>query len=262
MTAPLPDPSLPWPIPLAAVAIIAERESLRLRAYLCPAGVPTIGWGETDGVRLGDTCTKEQADRWLCEDLTDRTRAVLEMLTVHPGPNQLGALVSLAYNIGLRDDRGRRGLYYTTVRRLHNAGDVQGAARAFDLLNQARDPKTGKLDVLPGLTIRRKQEAALYVTPEPDEPPVPMPQAVEPESKPTSSPTIRTGATITAGGIIAAAQEWGGQVTGLKPMLDTARGLLVDTLGVPPGAILPLVMIGAGALVIYWRRRQRSEGWA
>ena len=45
-------------------------------------------------------------------------------------------------------------------------------------------------------------------------------------------------------------------------MLDTARGLLVDTLGVPPGAILPLVMIGAGALVIYWRRRQRSEGWA
>lgn len=259
---PLPDPSLPWPIPLAAVAIIAERESLRLRAYLCPAGVPTIGWGETDGVHLGDICTKEQADRWLCEDLTDRAKAVLAMLTVRPGPNQLGALVSLAYNIGLRDDKRKRGLYYTTVRRLHDAGDHEGAARAFDLLNQARNPKTGQLEVLRGLTIRRKQEAALYVTPEPDEPPVPMPQAVEPESKPTSSPTIRTGATITAGGIIAAAQEWGGQVTGLKPMLDTARGLLVDTLGVPPGAILPLVMIGAGALVIYWRRRQRTEGWA
>jgi lysozyme len=247
---------------MAAVAIIAERESLRLRAYLCPAGVPTIGWGETDGVQLGDTCTKEQADRWLCDDLADRTKAVLAMMTVRPSPNQLGALVSLAYNIGLRDDKRKRGLYYTTVRRLHNEMDFDGAARAFDLLNKARNPKTGQLEVLRGLTIRRKLEAALYVTPEPDDPPAPMPQAVEPESKLTESPLARTGAGLGLGGVVAAVQEWGGSITGLKPMLDTARGLLVDTLGVPPGLILPLALLGAAGLVVYWRRRQRAEGWA
>ena len=113
----LPDPSLPWPIPMTAVAEIAESEGLSLVAYRCPAGVWTIGWGETDGVRPGDTCTKEEADRWLLEDLTERTRAVRELCTVEPSPNELGALVSLAYNIGLG------GLAKSTVLRAHNAGD-------------------------------------------------------------------------------------------------------------------------------------------
>ena len=71
---------------------------------------------------------------------------------------------------------------------------------------------------------------------------------------------LSAGVTLT--GVVAAINEWGGSITGLKPMLDTARSLLVDTLGVPPGAILPLVMIGAGAMVSYWRRRQRMEGRA
>ena len=101
MSAPLPDPALPWPIPLEAVALIAESEGLRLRAYRCPAGVWTIGWGETDGVHPGDTCTREQADRWLCDDVIDRTRAVRALCTVEPSPAELGALVSLAYNIGM-----------------------------------------------------------------------------------------------------------------------------------------------------------------
>jgi GH24 family phage-related lysozyme (muramidase) len=94
---PLPDAGLPWPLPLDAVRLIAESEGLRLAAYLCPAGVWTIGWGETDGVQPGDTCTKEQADRWLCEDLTDRAKAVRELCTSAPSRNELGALVSLSF---------------------------------------------------------------------------------------------------------------------------------------------------------------------
>lgn len=250
---PLPDPSLPWPIPLAAVAIIAESEGLRLAAYRCPAGVPTIGWGETDGVRMGDTCTREQADRWLLEDVTDRTKAVRAMCTRDPSANELGALVSLAYNIGVE------ALRKSTALRQHNAGDHLAASRAICLWDKAR--VGGVLTTLPGLTARRAREQALYLTPD-ESVPQPVPQAVEAESPITSSPVARTGATITAGGVIAAVQEWGGQIGGLKPALDSARSLLVDTLGVPPGAVLPLVMIGAGALVIYWRRRQRAEGWA
>ena len=76
MPTQLPNPSLPWPIAMQGVALIAESESLRLRAYRCPVGVWTIGWGETDGVHPGDTCTQEQADRWLCDDLTDRAIAL------------------------------------------------------------------------------------------------------------------------------------------------------------------------------------------
>ena len=75
----LPDSSLAWPIPMEAVALIAEIEGCRLRAYKCPAAVWTIGWGETDGVQPGDTCTQAQADQWLCDDLTDRAAAVRKL---------------------------------------------------------------------------------------------------------------------------------------------------------------------------------------
>ena len=61
----LPDPSLPWPIAMAAVAEIAESEGWSNVAYRCPAGIWSIAWGETDGVRPGDVCTEEQGDRWL-----------------------------------------------------------------------------------------------------------------------------------------------------------------------------------------------------
>jgi len=194
---PLPDPSLPWPIPLAAVAIIAESEGLRLAAYRCPAGVPTIGWGETDGVRMGDTCTREQADRWLLEDVTDRTKAVRAMCTRDPSANELGALVSLAYNIGVE------ALRKSTALRQHNAGDHLAASRAICLWDKAR--VGGVLTTLPGLTARRAREQALYLTPD-ESVPQPVPQAVEAESPITSSPVARTGATITAGGEAATAQ--------------------------------------------------------
>ena len=68
---PLPDPGLSWPIHWDAVQLIARAESCRLRAYRCPAGIPTIGWGETEGVRLGMVWTQEEADRRFCESLTD-----------------------------------------------------------------------------------------------------------------------------------------------------------------------------------------------
>ena len=48
---PLPDSGLPWPIPMEAVALIAEAEGLRLKAYRCPAGVPTIGWSSRSSTR-------------------------------------------------------------------------------------------------------------------------------------------------------------------------------------------------------------------
>ena len=165
----LPEPSLPWPIPLEAVRLIAESEQgptggCALKAYQCPAGVWTIGWGETDAVKRGDRCTKEQADRWLCEDLVDRTKAILAVCKVPPSDNELGAMVSLSYNIGLgwegsiKPAGAKNGFRQSTVLKAHNLGDHPAAGRAFALWNKAR--VNGQLTELRGLTVRRAAEAA------------------------------------------------------------------------------------------------------
>ena len=250
----LPDPALPWPIPMAAVALIAESEGLRLAAYRCPAGVPTIGWGETDGVRMGDTCTKEQADRWLFEDLTERADAVRAACTNPPSSNELGAFVSLSYNIGLAAFRK------STALRLHNAGDHAGASRAICLWDKAR--VDGVLVALKGLTARRAKEQALYLTP--DEPAAaPMPQAIEPESKIAASPIVQGGVTTTAGGgLLVAMEAMKGDVGTIGEWARAVRTFLAESVGVPPEWVLPGLLMIAGVVVIRWRLKQRSNGWA
>lgn len=256
---PLPDPSLPWPIAMVAVGEIAHSEGLRLKAYRCPAGVWTIGWGETEGVRPGDTCSKEQADRWLLEDVTDRAKAVRRMCTVEPSENELGALVSLAYNIGLE------GLRKSTVMRQHNAGNRQAAARAFGLWNKARNPRTGQLEVLDGLTARRARESALYLTPDDIADVGTMPQAVEAESSLAKSPINASGAAaIGLGGVTAVTQvaDQVQEASGVLATLKASVHQLADFIGLPPGALLALALIGVGFVVISNRNKQRREGWA
>lgn len=268
-----PDPSLPWPIVMPAVALIAEKEQgphggVALEAYRCPAGVWTYGWGETEGVRPGDTCTKEQADQWLLEDLTERTREVLAMCTVQPSPNELGALVSLAYNIGLgwkgtiKPSGAKDGLRQSTVLRQHNAGNKQAAARAFGLWNKGTDPDTGQKVELRGLTIRRAQESALYLTPEPGEAPARMPQAVEGESNPITGPIGKAAAVIVGAPVVQLATDASEGIAALKPAVVALRDFAAGTLGIPPGYVLPILVLVAGVLVFRTRITQRSEGWA
>ena len=77
--------------------IIKDHEGLKLTAYKCPAGVWTIGYGHTKGVKKGDTCTKDEADAWLIEDVKTAETA-LTALTLNQ--NQFDALVSFTYNLG------------------------------------------------------------------------------------------------------------------------------------------------------------------
>ena len=51
------------------IDLIKQFEGLELTAYHCSAGVPTIGYGHTRGVSLGDTCTEAQAEAMLVKDL-------------------------------------------------------------------------------------------------------------------------------------------------------------------------------------------------
>ena len=250
----LPDPGLPWPIPLDAVAVAAEAEGLRLKAYRCPAGVWTIGRGRTTNVKPGDTCTVKQADRWFCDELTERAGDVKAACTQAPSDNELGAMTSLAYNIG------PDGFKASTVLKCHNRGDWQSASRAFGLWNMAR--VNGVLTELPGLTARRAAEAALYLKPDGDEAQHVMPQAVEAESSLSASPISRGGIAAAGTGVVGAVASASESLGGLREPIAHARDLLVNTLGIPAAWVPWLVLIGVGVAVVWWRGQQRAKGWA
>lgn len=135
-----------------ALEIIKAAESLRLTAYRCPAGIWTIGYGHTGDVREGQTITAHQADAILDVDL-DRFEAAVDRLAPSANENQRGALVSLAFNIGVKALEG------SWVLRAHRAGDHVGAAAGFGRWIH------GGGKVLPGLVKRRAAEAALYLEP-------------------------------------------------------------------------------------------------
>ena len=140
--------------------IIKASEGLRLKAYLCPAGVWTIGYGHTKGVKEGDTCTVSQADRFLREDCMEAETAVTRLVKVPINQNQFDALVSFVFNVGADEDADKiaEGLGDSTLLRKLNEGDYVSAALEFTKWNRA----AGK--VLPGLVKRRKAEQTLFST--------------------------------------------------------------------------------------------------
>lgn len=83
------------------VSLIKQFEGCRLKAYKCPAGVWTIGYGHTAGVKEGDTITQETADGYLRNDLKKHENTVLLYDSIyHFNQNQFDALVSFTYNCG------------------------------------------------------------------------------------------------------------------------------------------------------------------
>ena len=186
-----------WPIPYDAVLIVAESEGLKLEAYLCPAGVWTIGRGRTRGVKRGDKITLEQADQYLLEDLTSFAGRVTPLLKRACTPNQFGALVSLAYNIGIgsADPKLPGGLTRSTALARFNAGDFVGAAEAFKWWNKGT--VKGKKTVLPGLVTRRAREAALFLTPEVNAA-EPITHQIEQEQRPANGTAVTVAATAAA----------------------------------------------------------------
>lgn len=85
------------------IDIIKKWEGLRLKAYKCPAGVLTIGYGHTKGVKEGQTITEKEADALLYEDLdkyVDHVRYYNEKYHYDFNQNEFDALCSFAFNIG------------------------------------------------------------------------------------------------------------------------------------------------------------------
>lgn len=135
------------------VAFVGGWEGLRLVAYRDPVGVPTVCYGETRGVEMGDRHTEAECDAMLIEALEDFEQGIrrcIEPWSDLPVKTRV-ALVSWAYNVGVGAACGS-----TAVRRI-NAGQYRAGCDAVTWWDKAG----GR--TLPGLVNRRAAEHALCV---------------------------------------------------------------------------------------------------
>lgn len=144
---------IPVGISQKGIDLIKEFEGFRSKAYRCPAGVWTLAYGHTAGVKPGMTVTREQGEAMLRKDLKIYERHVAEALGNAPTTQgQWDALVSFCFNAGPGN------LRKSSMLRLHKAGKYKAAAEAFMAWTR------GGGRVLPGLVRRRKAERALYLS--------------------------------------------------------------------------------------------------
>ena len=129
--------------------LIKQFEGCHLTAYKDPVGIPTIGYGHTKGVKLGQKITQAQADAYLKQDVATAEKAVSKY-KYNYNQNQFDALVSFTYNCGVGNlkkitDNGNRTLAQISAR-IPNYNKASGK-------------------VLAGLTRRRAAEKKLFDTP-------------------------------------------------------------------------------------------------
>lgn len=136
---------------LQGLQLIKDFEGLRLKAYLCPAGIPTIGWGHTRGVRIGETITEAQASDYLVEDIAP-IEVLLNSQHINFRQEQFDALVSWIFNLGVNAFGGSTMLKYIR----DNRSDEDITDQMVRWVNAGKKP-------LVGLKRRRIAEANMFV---------------------------------------------------------------------------------------------------
>ena len=139
-------------VSIACLAGIAAHEGFRGEAYRDPVGIPTIGYGETKNVKMGDKITQREALDRLKTSADEHGQGMARCVRVPLSQNEYDAYVDFTYNVGV-------GAFCrsTLVKKL-NAGDYEGACKELLKWNKAG----GK--VLPGLTKRRQKEYELCIS--------------------------------------------------------------------------------------------------
>lgn len=136
-----------------AIAVIGDFEGVRTKAYRDVVGIPTVCFGETRGVKMGDVYTLDECKVMLGDALIDFETGIRKCMKAPdaiPDKTYVAAL-SLSYNIG------QGSFCKSTVLKRLNAGDYRGACDAFMSWNKAGRP----LRVFAGLTRRRAEERKL-----------------------------------------------------------------------------------------------------
>lgn len=144
----------------AGLRLIRGHEGLRIEAYRDAGGVPTIGYGHTRGVRMGQTISREQAELFLREDVAeaeDTIRAYVSPDTLDVMPQEaFDALVDFVFNLGHQAFRNPK------------TGSSTGIARALegrrfaDVPNEMRRWVYDNGQKLPGLIVRRENCVRLW----------------------------------------------------------------------------------------------------
>lgn len=216
-----------------------------VRAYRCPAGKWTIGYGHTRGVKSGMRSSADDCERFLAEDLHEAGNAVRSAVNVPLSQNQYDALVSFVFNLGAGNFRS------STLLKKLNKGLYDEIPAQILRWNKAR--VDGKLTELRGLTRRRTAEAALWAMDAPLAgqeggdlmPQKPVQEAVKPLSKSKTLAGAGAAGIGTLGSVIGDAAS---NLEGLIAYSDSIKMVF-----------LALTVAGI-ALVTYSRIKDHNEG--
>ncbi len=132
------------------LALIKKYEGCELNAYVCPAGVLTIGYGHTKNVKEGDTITQEEANDMLIGEMCEYEDYVNGLVKVDLEQYQFDSLCSWVYNLGPTN------LITSTLLEVLNNKDYEGVPTQIKRWNKSNG------EVLEGLVKRREAEALLF----------------------------------------------------------------------------------------------------
>ena len=132
------------------LSLIKKFEGCELEAYLCPAGVWTIGYGHTKDVKEGDKINRDEADYLLQEEMIEYESYINDFVEVPLNQNQFDALCSWVYNLGPTN------LKNSTMLRVLNEEKYTDVPQEIKRWNKAGG------EVLDGLIKRREAEAKMF----------------------------------------------------------------------------------------------------
>lgn len=135
-----------------ALTAVAGFEGLRTEAYNDPVGIPTICFGYTAGVEIGDTATVDECKQLLTDEVISHGLAVSNAVTVDLSHEEQAAYTSFTYNVGAA------AFQRSTLLRKLNSGDRVGACNELPRWVYAGGVR------LPGLIKRREAERELCLS--------------------------------------------------------------------------------------------------
>lgn len=231
----------------AGLDLLTEFEGLRLKAYIDPVGIWTIGYGHTSAageplVASGLVITKDEAEEILKRDMGQYEDGVRKYVKVNLTQGQFDALTDFAYNAGVG------ALQKSTLLKKVNAGKFDEVPAEF-----MKWTKGGGRE-LPGLVRRRRAEVKLWRGLD-TEKPIPVDEARAEPDQPKASKSImqskEANAAVVAGGLgtVAVVRE-------VMPMVKEGGDLLSSF---SPTILILLVIIAAAGVVWYFRKQRLDE---
>lgn len=226
--------------------LLKKFEGCRLKAYRCPAGILTVGYGHTSAagglsVKEGMTISQAKAEELLRDDLGKYEQPVMELVKVELTQNQFDVLVDFAYNAGVGN------LKNSTLLKKVNAGDFD--AVPDELMKWTK----GGGKVLPGLVRRRQAESAWWSAHQ-DHPHDHQDHRAEPDIVPvkTIAESKQANSAIAVGALggLGAAKEVMAQAQDASDTFEQLLGLLKNT-----NFVIMLAIVGLGAAIWYWRNK-------